>query len=145
IAAPGSIAAVLAAHAVTTTIPIVFGTATDPVQLGLISSLSRPGGNMTGVITLALEVGPKRLELLHELIPTAKTIALLVNPASPALSEPTTKAAQAAARTLRINVHVLHYNTALDFDSEFATLVQLLAGAIVVSCVALFTIRAEDV
>src|SRR5262245_40406773 len=125
IAAPGSASAMLAAHAATNTIPIVFGTATDPVQLGLIASLSRPGGNMTGVITLALEVGPKRLELLHELIPTAKTIALLVNPASPALSEPTTKAAQAAARTLGINVHALHANTALDFDRVFATLVQL--------------------
>jgi putative ABC transport system substrate-binding protein len=144
VAAPGSVSAMLAAHAATTTIPIVFGTATDPVQLGLISSLSRPGGNMTGVITLALEVGPKRLELLHELIPTAKTIALLVNPASPALSEPTTKDAQAAARTLGINVHALHAKTALDFDRVFATLVQLRAGGLVIGADALFTGRAEE-
>src|SRR5262245_35364847 len=144
IAAPGSAPAMLAAHAATNTIPIVFGTATDPVQLGLIASLSRPGGNMTGVITLALEVGPKRLELLHELIPTAKTIALLVNPASPTLSEPTTKDAQAAARTLGINVHALHANTALDFDRVFATLVQLRAGALVIGADALFTGRAEE-
>jgi putative ABC transport system substrate-binding protein len=144
IAAPGSASAMLAAHAATTTIPIVFGTATDPVQLGLIASLSRPGGNITGVITLALEVGPKRLELLHELIPTAKTIALLVNPASPALSEPTTKDAQAAARTLGINVHVLHAKTALDFDRVFATLVQLRAGGLVIGADALFTGRAEE-
>ena len=144
IAAPGSIAAVLAAHAATSTIPIVFGTATDPVQLGLVTSLSRPGGNMTGVITLALEAGPKRLELLHELVPTARTIALLVNPASPALSEPATKDAQAAARTLGVNVHVLHAKTALDFDRVFATLVQLRAGALVIGADALFTGRAEE-
>jgi len=144
IAAPGSIAAVLAAHAATSTIPIVFGTATDPVQLGLVRSLSRPGGNMTGVITLALEVGPKRLELLHEIVPAARTIALLVNPASPALSGPATKDAQAAARTLGVNVHVVHAKTALDFDRVFATLVQLRAGALVIGADALFTGRAEE-
>ena len=144
IAAPGSIAAVLAAHAATTTIPIVFGTATDPVQLGLLTSLSRPGGNMTGVITLALEAGPKRLELLHELVPTARTIALLVNPASPALSEPATKDAQAAARTLGVNVHVLHAKTALDFERVFATLVQLGAGGLVIGADTIFTGRAQE-
>ena len=144
IAAPGSASAMLAAHAATTTIPIVFGTATDPVQLGLVTSLSRPGGNMTGVITLALEVEPKRLELLHEVIPTVRTLALLVNPASPALSEPTTKNAQAAARTLGINVHVLHAKTALDFDGVFATLVQLHASGLVIGADTLFTGRAEE-
>jgi ABC-type uncharacterized transport system substrate-binding protein len=142
IAAPGSIAAVLAAHAATTTIRIVFGTATDPV--GLVTSLSRPGGNMTGVITLALEVGPKRLELLHEIVPTARTIALLVNPASPALSEPTTKDAQAAARILGVNIHTLHAKTALDFDGVFATLVQLRAGGLVIGADTLFTGRAQE-
>jgi putative ABC transport system substrate-binding protein len=144
IAAPGSIAAVLAAHAATTTIPIVFGTATDPVQLGLVTSLSRPGGNMTGVLTLALEVGPKRLELLHEMIPTAKTIALLVNPGSPALSEPTIKDAQAAARTLGVNVHVLHAQTALDLEKVFATVVQLRADGLVIGADTLFTGRADE-
>src|SRR5262249_165349 len=144
IAAPGSAPAMLAAHAATNTIPIVFGPATDPVQLGLIASLSRPGGNMTGVITLALEVGPKRLELLHELVPTTKTIALLVNPASPPLSEPTTKDAQAAARTLGINVHILHAKTPLHFDTVFATLVPLRAGGLVIGADPLFTGRAEE-
>jgi putative tryptophan/tyrosine transport system substrate-binding protein len=99
---------------------------------------------MTGVITLSLEVGPKRLELLHELVPTAKTIALLVNPDSPALSEPTTKDAQAAARTLGVNVHVLHAKTALDFERVFATLVQLQAGGLVIGADTLFTGRAQE-
>ena len=144
IAAPGSIAAVLAVHAATNSIPIVFGTATDPVQLGLVNSLSRPGGNMTGVITLALEVGPKRLELLHEIVPTTRTIALLINPASPALSEPTTKDAQAAARTLGVNIHVLHAKTALDFERVFATVVQLQAGGLVIGADTIFTGRAQE-
>jgi putative ABC transport system substrate-binding protein len=78
IAAPGSTPAALAAKAASTTIPIVFTTATDPVQLGFVRSLSRPGGNMTGVTTLGVEVGPKRLELLHEVAPTATTMALLI-------------------------------------------------------------------
>jgi putative ABC transport system substrate-binding protein len=144
IAAPGSISAVLAAHAATTTIPIVFGTATDPVQLGLVASLSRPGGNMTGVITLALEAGPKRLELLHEMLPTATTMALLVNPSSPALSEPAAKDAQAAARLLGVNLHVLHAKTAFDFDRVFTALIQLRAGGLVIGADALFTGRAQE-
>jgi ABC-type uncharacterized transport system substrate-binding protein len=118
--------------------------AADPVQLGLVTTLSRPGGNMTGVMTLSLDVGPKRLELMHEIVPTATTIVLLVNPASPALSEPATKDAQAAARTLGVNVHVFHAKTALDFDRVFATLVQLRAGGLVIGADALFTGRADE-
>jgi putative tryptophan/tyrosine transport system substrate-binding protein len=144
IAAPGSTPAVLAAHAATTTIPIVFGIATDPVELGLVTSLSRPGGNVTGVITLSLEVGPKRLELLHEMAPTATTVVLLVNPDSPALSEPATIAAQAAARLLGVNLHVLHAKSTLDFDGVFASLVQLRAGGLVIGADALFTGRAQE-
>jgi putative tryptophan/tyrosine transport system substrate-binding protein len=144
IAAPGSTPAVLAAHAATTTIPIVFGIATDPVELGLVTSLSRPGGNVTGVITLSLEVGPKRLELLHEMAPTATTAVLLVNPDSPALSEPATKDAQAAARLLGVNLHVLHAKSTLDFDGVFASLVQLRAGGLVIGADALFTGRAQE-
>jgi len=97
---------------------------------------------MIGVITLALEAGPKRLELLHELVRTGKTIALLVNPDSPTHSEPATKDAQAAARTLGVNVHVLYARTAL--QRVFATLVQLRAGALVIGADALFTGRAEE-
>jgi putative ABC transport system substrate-binding protein len=144
IAAPGSTPAALAAKAASTTIPIVFTTATDPVQLGLVGSLSRPGGNMTGVTTLGVEVGPKRLELLHELVPTATTMALLINPTSPALSEPTTRDVQAAARARGLKIHVLHASTELEFDTVFATLIQLRADGLVIGPDALFTGRAKE-
>src|SRR5260370_20826943 len=106
ITAPGSTPAALAAHAATTTIPIVFGIGTDPVELRLVASLNRPGGNVTGVSTLSVEVGAKRVELLHAVVPTANTMALLGNPTSPALSEPTTGGLQAAARVLGLNIHI---------------------------------------
>ena len=144
ITAPGSTPAAIAAHAATTTIPIVFGMAADPVQLGLVASMSRPGGNMTGVVTLSLEVGAKRLELLHEMVPAATTIALLINPTSPALSEPTTRDLQAAARLLGLNIHVLHASTELDFDGVFTTMAQLRADALVIGADALFTGQAKE-
>ena len=93
-----------AAKAATTTIPIVFQIADDPVRLGLVASLGRPGGNITGVTSLNVEVGPKRLELLHELVPTASIIALLVNPASPTQTEATAREAQVAARRLGLEL-----------------------------------------
>src|SRR5215831_9038965 len=144
ITAPGSTPAAIAAHAATTTIPIVFGMAADPVQLGLVASMSRPGGNMTGVVTLSLELGAKRLELLHEMVPTATTMALLVNPTSPALSEPITRDLQAAARVLGLNIHVLHASTELDFDRVFTTMAQLRAGALVIGADAFFTGQAKE-
>ena len=118
--------------------------AADPVQLGLVASMSRPGGNMTGVVTISLEVGAKRLELLHEMVPAASTMALLINPTSPALSEPTTKDLQAAAGVLGLNIHVLHASTELDFDKVFTTIVQLRAGALVIGADALFTGQAKE-
>ena len=99
--------AALSAKAATATIPIVFFVAGDPVELGLVASLNRPGGNITGTTTLTLEVGPKRLELLHEMVPAATVIALLVNPTSPNLTEAQARDLRTAARTLGLQVHVL--------------------------------------
>src|SRR5437763_254860 len=98
----------LAAKAATTTIPIVFATAGDPVALGLVASLNRPGGNLTGVATLAVELAPKQLEVLRELVPTATIIALLVNPTNSTNAERLSRDLQVAARTLGLQLHVLH-------------------------------------
>jgi putative tryptophan/tyrosine transport system substrate-binding protein len=132
IAATGT-AAALAAKAATTTIPIVFETGSDPVQLGLVASLNRPGGNVTGIAQLSVEVAPKRLQLLHELVPTARVLALLVDPADPAVSEKTTQGVQAAARSLGLELHVLNVSTERDLDAVFAKLVQLRAGGLIIS------------
>jgi putative ABC transport system substrate-binding protein len=121
IAVPGSTPAALAAKAASTTVPIVFAIATDPVQIGLVASLNRPGGNITGVVTLNVEIAPKRLELLHDLFPTATSFALLVNPTNAALAEPASKDVQAAARTLGIKLHVLHASSESELDAVLAT------------------------
>src|SRR5258706_12800023 len=113
--------AVLAARTATTTIPIVFFIAVDPVQLGLVTSLSRPGGNLTGVVTLNVEGAAKRLQLLHELVPTATIVALLVNPTSTALAEATTRELETAARTMGLQFHVLHAAIEREIDPAFAT------------------------
>jgi putative ABC transport system substrate-binding protein len=118
IAATGTPAA-LAAKAATTTIPIVFETGSDPVQLGLVASLNRPGGNVTGVTQLGVEIAPKRLEVLHELLPTAKIIALLVDPTDPAIFEKTTRGVQAAAQSLGLELHVLNVSTERDLGQFF--------------------------
>ena len=144
IAAAGGTPSALAAKAATATIPIVFAVAVDPVNIGLVASLNRPGGNLTGITNLNVEVGPKRLELLHELIPTAAIIALLVNPASPSIAEPFSRSMQAAARTLGQQVHVLQASTEQDFDSVFGALVQLRAGALVIMPDTFFTARSEQ-
>jgi putative ABC transport system substrate-binding protein len=136
--------AALASKAATQTIPVVFVTSGDPVELGLIASLSRPGGNVTGVTTLGVEVGPKRLELLHELIPSANIIAVLVNPTNPSLTEPLSRNLQAAASTLGLQLHVVQANSERDFEPVFATLHQLGAGALVIGSDALFTSRLEQ-
>jgi putative ABC transport system substrate-binding protein len=139
-----STAAVLASKAATTTIPIVFYTGGDPVQLGLVASLNRPGGNLTGVTSLTVEIGPKRLELLHEMVPTATTIALLVNPTNLTLTEEVTRDVQAAARTLGLQLHVLNASSERDFDTAFAAMVQLRAGGLMIGPEPLFTNRREQ-
>ena len=133
-----------AAKAATATIPIVFGVAVDPVKVGLVASLNRPGGNLTGVTNLNVEVGPKRLELLHELLPAATTFAMLVNPTSPSTAEPSSRTLQVAARTLGLQLHVLHTSTERDFDTVFATLVQLRAGGLVIMPDTLFLAHSEQ-
>jgi putative ABC transport system substrate-binding protein len=131
--------AVLAAKGATTTIPIVFEAAADPVKLGLVASLGRPGGNITGVTQLGEEVLPKRLELLHELLPAARVMALLVNPTDPALADEQVRVSLAAAGTFGIELHVLNATTESDFDAVFAKLTELRAGALVIGGDALFT------
>jgi ABC-type uncharacterized transport system substrate-binding protein len=143
IAAFGGAPSAQAAKAATNSIPIVFSTAVDPVEFGLVASLNRPGGNLTGVTILSVELGPKLLELLHELVPTVTVMALLVNPTSP-FAETLSRDAQAAARTLGLQLHVLHASTERDFETAFATLVQLRAGALVIGGDVLFTNRSDQ-
>jgi len=143
IAVPLSTPGALAAKAATTTIPIVFYVGADPVALGLVASLARPSGNITGVTSLSVEVGAKRLELLHELLPNVDIIGLLVNPTSP-LAEIETRNEQAAAGKLGLKLHVLHASAESDFDGVFATLPQLRAGALIIGPDSLFTSRQKD-
>jgi putative tryptophan/tyrosine transport system substrate-binding protein len=144
IVSTGSTAATIAAKAATSTIPIVFYGGADPVEVGFAASLSRPGGNLTGVVSLNVEVGAKRLELLHELVPTATIIVALVNPTNPVVAETETKDLQTAARTLGVKLHVLHASSEHEIDAAFATLVQLRAGALVIGPDALFNSRSEQ-
>ena len=137
--ATSSTPAVLAAKAATTTIPIVFEMATNPVKLGLVASFNRPGGNITGVTQGSAEIVPKRLELLHELLPKAGSLALLVNPTAPELAEPQTREVRSAAQTLGIHLHVLNASTEQDFDRVFARLTELRAGGLVIGGDAFFT------
>ena len=142
IAAPTTPAA-LAAKAATTTIPIVFTSIGDPVQLHLVASLNRPGGNVTGVTQTNVEITPKRLQLLHELVPAASIMGLLVNPTNPFV-ETETKELQVAARSLGLELHVLNASTERDFDGVFAELVQLQAGGLVITGDALFNTWTEQ-
>jgi putative tryptophan/tyrosine transport system substrate-binding protein len=123
----------LAARAVTTTIPIIFETAADPVHLGLVTRLNRPDGNVTGVTQTNVEVAPKRLELLHELLPAARVMAFLVDPSDPKVAETTASQMQAAAVTLGLELHVLEASTENDFEAVFAKVNQLGASGLVIS------------
>jgi putative tryptophan/tyrosine transport system substrate-binding protein len=125
----GGPAAILAARSATSTIPIVFVTGDDPLRHGVVSNLSRPGGNVTGVSFFTTAVVSKRVELLRDLLPNASSIAYLVNPANPE-SEPETKDVSAAARSLGFELHVLNASSEREIDAAFATLIQLRAGAL---------------
>jgi putative ABC transport system substrate-binding protein len=145
IATPGSTPATLAAKAATPTIPIVFGIGSDPVESGLVASLNRPGGNVTGVAFLSTAILGKRVELLRELVPTATIMALLVNPANPTVVETYTKEVKAAAQTLGLQVHVLNASTERDLDAAFETCAQLRAGALIVGADVFFTTRRNQI
>jgi ABC-type uncharacterized transport system substrate-binding protein len=136
--------AALAAKAATGEIPIVFGIAFDPVDIGLVASLNRPGGNVTGVTSLNIEVAPKRLELMHELLPSVTSMALLVNPAVPALAEPVSRSSQAAAQALGLQLHIVYASSDHDFDAIFERLIELHVGALVIGPDNLFTIHKEQ-
>jgi putative ABC transport system substrate-binding protein len=144
IIAPGNTAAVLAAKAATATVPIVFVTGVGPVELGLVPSLSRPGGNLTGVTTLNVELASKRLELLHEVVPAASVVALLINPTNLNNAEAILRDTQAAARSLGLRLHVLHASTERDFEGAFASASQLKLDAVVIGSDALFSSRSEQ-
>ena len=133
IATPGSNAAALAAKAATTTIPIVFGVGEDPVKLGLVASLARPGGNATGINFFAQEVTAKRLGLLHELVPKAVRIAVLVNPGNTSSAEATLREVPEAARALGLQIQALNASTSREIEAAFATLVRERADALLVA------------
>jgi putative ABC transport system substrate-binding protein len=138
------IPAITVAKAATSNIPIVFVGGFDPVAVGFVASLARPGGNLTGVTTLDVVLAPKRLELLHELLPRAVNIALLVDPANPVSADTQWRGIQEGARMLGLQPHILKVSSEGDFESAFATLVQQRAGGLVISNTRLFNTRADQ-
>jgi putative ABC transport system substrate-binding protein len=144
IAGLDSTAAALAAKAATTTIPLIFSIGADPVKNHLVESLNRPGGNITGVSVLSNELGPKRLGLLHDLLPNASTVALLVNPNNPN-AEPDTKALQDAAPSLGLTIRVLSARNEREIDAFFATLVREHIPAFTISPDPLHNARREQI
>jgi putative ABC transport system substrate-binding protein len=143
IVATGGSPAALAARTATAGIPIVFTGGFDPVKVGLVASLNRPGGNVTGAVTLAVELGPKLLELLHEMVPNATVIAVLVNPRYSGV-ENLSRDLQAGARILGLELHLLHASTERDFATAFASVVQFRAGALVIGNDPFFFSRHEQ-
>jgi putative ABC transport system substrate-binding protein len=137
--------AAFAAKAATETIPIVFNQGIDPVQSGLVASLNRPGGNITGVATLTAELAGKRLYLLHELLPSARVIAVLVNPANTAATGTETQNLDAAARSLGLQLHFVRASTEAEIDAAFEGLVNLRADGLVVSADPFFTGRKDQI
>jgi putative tryptophan/tyrosine transport system substrate-binding protein len=139
----GAVPVTLAAKAATTTIPIVFGVGSDPVQLGLVPRLNRPGGNLTGVYNLNTEILPKRLELMHEFLPMATSFALLLNPTNPA-AESQLRESQGAARILGLQLLVLHASSDREIDAAFETLDQKRPAGLVIAGDGVFVSRSEQ-
>jgi putative tryptophan/tyrosine transport system substrate-binding protein len=139
----GATPAALAAKAATTTIPIVFATGVDPVALGLVASLNRPGANLTGIANLTVELGPKQLQLLHEVVPNAAAFGILVDPALPAASSSIADL-QAAARTLGVHLVIESARTDNDLEPAFASFSQHRVGAVRVSPSTLYNRRMEQ-
>jgi putative tryptophan/tyrosine transport system substrate-binding protein len=142
--AAGGTSSALAAKAATAETPIIFGIAGDPVALGLVASINRPGGNATGVTSLNVEVAPKRLELLREVLPSVTDIALLVDPAVPTLAETTVRASQAFADVGGLRLHVLRASSEHDFGSVFEAMIKQQVGALVIAPDNLFTAHSEQ-
>ena len=145
IATPGTVHAALAAKAATATIPIVFGVGEDPVRLGLVASLARPGGNATGINFFVQEVAAKRLRLLHDLVPKAVRVAVLVNPANASVAEATLRDVQEAAPTIGLQIQILNARTIGEIDAAFATLARERPDALFVAADAFFTSRARAI
>jgi putative ABC transport system substrate-binding protein len=143
IVAPGGAPAALAAKQATATIPIVFEMGADPIALGLVQTLSRPGANLTGVTSLNVQLTPKRLEVLHEVVPTATEIAVLLNPTSPT-ADSQLRDLRAAASALGVRLHVLYASTVGEFDAAFETLIQVKAGGLVVGSDTFFATHSEQ-
>jgi ABC-type uncharacterized transport system substrate-binding protein len=141
IAATGGRAPALAAKAATTTIPTVFGVGEDPVKVGLVASFARPGGNVTGINFFNLELAAKRLEFLHELVPGATRLAVLVNPTADLITETTLKDVEAAARAIGLQIQVLNASSSREIDAAFATLGRDRPDALFVGGGAFFTSR----
>ena len=142
--AAGGTPATIAAKAATATVPIVFVTGADPIEIGLVASLNRPGGNLTGITTLTSKVAQKKLELLHDLLPGKTVIALLINPTNPILAETNRRDLQAAARTLGLQILMLRASSEREFETAFATLVQQRAGGLVIGTDAFFNSRSRQ-
>ena len=143
IVVPNTTASAIAAKAATQTIPIVFSLGSNPVEVGLVASLNHPGGNVTGLTALQTAVMGKRVELLHELMPAATAIALLVNPTNQALAEADTREAQATADVLRVNLLVLKASSPSEIDTAFAILVREQAGAFLTNSESYFMIQRD--
>lgn len=144
VVAPGSVAAALAAKAATRTIPVVFEMGADPVEMGLVDNLSRPGGNITGVTSLNAQIGPKRLQLLREIVPKATTFALLVNPSNARNAEATTRMMQAIAKTQGLQLHVVRAGAPGELAAVFESLSSLRVGGLVIANDTFFAHRSKD-